>query len=202
MLLVLFAYSTGTCKYELIPTGSATIYRDIMPAILTKMWLINGVFVEYKIMKMAWKHRWHDAWLQWLGSLPLLSRHNERYGVKNHQPHDCLLNYLFRYRSKKTSKLRVTGLCDENSPVTGEFPAQRSSNAENVSIWWRHHALHCPFWRHINVSRDNSLNYLCWGTTTSADTMMTSDICSHSNGQDLTRDSQVLGTLTKCSIVK
>ena len=22
----------------------------------------------------------------------------------------------------------------------GEFPAQRASNAENVSIWWRHHA--------------------------------------------------------------
>ena len=27
-----------------------------------------------------------------------------------------------------------------NSMVTGEFPAQRDSNAENVSIWWRHHA--------------------------------------------------------------
>ena len=24
--------------------------------------------------------------------------------------------------------------------VTGEFPAQMASNAENVSIWWRHHA--------------------------------------------------------------
>ena len=44
-----------------------------------------------------------------------------------------------RPRSKKTSKLRVTGLCEGNSPVTGEFPAQRASNAENVSIWWRHH---------------------------------------------------------------
>ena len=27
---------------------------------------------------------------------------------------------------KKTSKLRVTGLCEGNSPVTGEFPAQRA----------------------------------------------------------------------------
>ena len=26
-----------------------------------------------------------------------------------------------------------------NSPVTGEFPAQMASNADNVSIWWRHH---------------------------------------------------------------
>ena len=44
-----------------------------------------------------------------------------------------------RHRSKQTSKLRVTGLCMGNSPVTGEFPAQMASNAENVSIWWRHH---------------------------------------------------------------
>ena len=66
-------------------------------------------------------------------------RHNERDSLSNHQPHDCLFNCLFRRSSKKTSKLSVTGLCDWNSPVTGEFPAQRASNAENVSIWWRHH---------------------------------------------------------------
>ena len=41
---------------------------------------------------------------------------------------------------KKTSKLRVTGLCVGNSTGTSEFPSQRASNAENVSIWWRHHA--------------------------------------------------------------
>ena len=40
---------------------------------------------------------------------------------------------------KKTSKFRVTGLCEGNSPVTGEFPTQKASNVENVSIWWRHH---------------------------------------------------------------
>ena len=66
-------------------------------------------------------------------------RHNERNGVLNHQPHDCLINRLFRRRSKKTSKLCVTGLCAGNSPVTGEFPTQMASNAENVSIWWRHY---------------------------------------------------------------
>ena len=42
---------------------------------------------------------------------------------------------------KKTSKLPVTGLCAWNSPVTGEFPAQMASNAENVTIWLRHHVL-------------------------------------------------------------
>ena len=65
-------------------------------------------------------------------------RHNEHDGVSNYQPHHCLLNLLFGRRSKKTSKLRVTGLCVGNSPGTGEFPAQMARNAENVSIWWRH----------------------------------------------------------------
>ena len=66
-------------------------------------------------------------------------RHNGRDSVSNHQPHDCLLSRLFRRRSKKTSKLRVTGLCSGNSPGTGEIPAQMASYAENVSIWCRHH---------------------------------------------------------------
>ena len=52
----------------------------------------------------------------------------------------CLLNRLFRRRSKKTSKLRVTGLCAGNSPGLVNSPAQMASNAENVSIWWRQHA--------------------------------------------------------------
>ena len=52
---------------------------------------------------------------------PLQWRYNERAGVSNHHPHDCLLNRLFRSKSKKTAKLRVTSLL-----VTGEFPAQRA----------------------------------------------------------------------------
>ena len=58
-------------------------------------------------------------------------RHNGRDSVSNHQPHDCLLNRLFRHTSKKTSKLRVTGLCVGKPQGTGEFPAQMASNAEN-----------------------------------------------------------------------
>ena len=72
----------------------------------------------------------HISTLQW--------RHYERHGVSNHQRLDCLLRSLFRHRSKKTSKLRVTGLCEGNSSVTGEVPIARASNAENVSIRWRH----------------------------------------------------------------
>ena len=78
------------------------------------------IILQYPILSLQWRHNGHDR-------------------VSNHQPHDCLFNCLFRHRSKKTSKLRVTGLCARNSPGTGEFPAQMASNTENVSIWWRHH---------------------------------------------------------------
>ena len=59
-------------------------------------------------------------------------RHDERDGVSNHRRLHCLLNWR---RSKKTSELRVTGPC----AVTGEFPAQKASNAEKLSNWRRHH---------------------------------------------------------------
>ena len=80
--------------------------------------------------------------------------HIECDGVSSRQPHDCFLNRLFRRRSKKTSKLRVTDLCEGNSPVTGEFPAQRASNAENVSMWWRHHFQ--------STATQSSMNSLIW----------------------------------------
>ena len=56
--------------------------------------------------------------------------HNGRDGVSNHQSHHCLLERLFKRRSKKTSKFRVIGLCAGNSSVTGEIPAQMASNAD------------------------------------------------------------------------
>ena len=49
-------------------------------------------------------------------------RHNERDGVWNHRRYDYLLNRLFRRRPTKTPKLRVTGLCGGNPPVTSGFP--------------------------------------------------------------------------------
>ena len=55
-------------------------------------------------------------------AISLQWRNNGCDGVSTHRRLDGLLNRLFRRRSKKTSKLRVTGLC-----------------GGNVSIWWRHH---------------------------------------------------------------
>ena len=81
------------------------------------------------------------TWLTFLWSFieTLQWRHNGCDGASNHQPNDCLLNRLFMRRSNKTPKLHATGLCEKNSRVTGGLPAQRTSNKENVSIWWRHH---------------------------------------------------------------
>ena len=102
----------------------------------------------FVVLKLAWSltHILYSCFIDTGQSwISLRWRHNGRDIVSNHQPHDCLLNRLFRRRSKKTSTLRVTGLCVGNSPGTGEFPAQMASNAEYVSIWWRHH-VPCCLW--------------------------------------------------------
>ena len=99
--------------------------------VLFPRWLINMTQI-----RCVTRSRYCEYTLQW--------RHNERDSVSNHQLHDCFLNRLFRRRSMKISKLRVSGLCVGNSPGTGEFPATMASNAENVSIWWRHHVHNTP----------------------------------------------------------
>ena len=75
----------------------------------------------------------------WNGSLvvPLRWRHNGCDCVSNHRRLPCLLYRVFFQAKKERSKLRPTVLCE----VTGEFPAQRASNAENISIWRRHHEI-------------------------------------------------------------
>ena len=96
-------------------------------------------------------------------------RHNGRDCFSNNQPYDCLLNHLFKRRSKNASKVRVTGLCEGNSPGTGEFPAQMASNADDVSIWWRHHAsaslvttnIIVNIYMHIYMNSQMLCPYLC-----------------------------------------
>ena len=79
-------------------------------------------------------------WPLWLEPTSSLQwSHNERGGVSNHRRLVRSPSRLLRRRSKKTSKLRVTGHCEGNPPATGGFPSQRVSNVENVYIWWCHH---------------------------------------------------------------
>ena len=67
-------------------------------------YLIGYLWTNFVLQKHGYLWCFQDS-----GSLRW--RHNGRNSVSNHQPHDCLLNPLFRRRSKKISKLRVTGLC-------------------------------------------------------------------------------------------
>ena len=85
----------------------------------------HGIIFDMQFCKISQVQNAYNIshWMIMLSTLQW--RHNECDGVSNHQPRDCLLNRLFRRRSKKTSKLCVTCLCEGNSPVTGEFPAQR-----------------------------------------------------------------------------
>ena len=103
-------------------------------------------------------------------------RHNGRDGVSNHQPSDCLLNRLSSRRSKKTPKLRVTGLCVGNSPVNSpqKWPVTRKIFPLNDIIMPRLTVSPIPaqFWAimrvwHVNraaVSRDHLL-ILCMSIT-------------------------------------
>ena len=132
-------------KSTVLPTYSNSHYKD--KTVSRPYYLYNGNPVPGKTVFTLRRGPDHWGW-GWGGCAitcaitvlrTLQWRHNELDGVSNHQPYHCLLSCLFGRRSKKTSKLRVTGLCAGNSPGTGEFPAQMVSNAENVSIWWRHH---------------------------------------------------------------
>ena len=143
--------------------------KFMSPCKIAPRWMSQDTYDDESILVevMAWRRKvashclsqcwprfmpWYNVTRpQWANSLcsmspfvvvflhPLQWRHNGRDSVSNHQPHDSFLNRLFRHRSKKTSKLRTTGLCAAISPAAGEFPAQMASNAVNVSIWWRHH---------------------------------------------------------------
>ena len=161
------------------------IYSDYFLFGLVKIWMIHSTKSDF--VHLFWFDVVNNVGITFVGvghrlSVVLSSifigfiqwRHNWQHGVSNHQPYDCLLNRLFRRRSKKTSKLRVTGLCEGNSPVTGEFPAQRDSTAQMFpfvhhvkwvsvkwvcSLWFLHlvfNHLSINFWYRtsIHTSRD------------------------------------------------
>ena len=114
-IYVLLNFTSQIC---MAMQGTTTVAKGTLHTILT-MSAVDGVG-SWSLLSLKW-------------------RHNERGSVSNNQRLHFLSNCRFRSSSKKTSKFRVTGLCAGISPVTGELPTQRARNAENVSIWWRHH---------------------------------------------------------------
>ena len=88
-----------------------------------------------RVLNRSWKYNFDHIfriavtqwWVRWRLKLPA--------SLLFTQP------FVQAHINKKKSKFHVTGLYAGNSPVTGEFPAQKASDAENASIWWRHHGL-------------------------------------------------------------
>ena len=78
-------------------------------------WKKNDLFFAISDIRLTPIFIIFKTLFQWiLPTHSLQCHHNEHDGVSNHQPLDCLLNRLFRRRSKKTSKLHVTGLREGN----------------------------------------------------------------------------------------
>ena len=90
-------------NFSFICKGQGTLMQDPYKSFD----VFFDVYLNGSRVVLMWCHCNGDS-LQW--------HHNDPDDVSNHQPHGCLLNRLFRRRSKKTSKLRVTGLCAGNSP--------------------------------------------------------------------------------------
>ena len=117
------------------------IVLDPSSSPFSRLWYgdIATGFLVHTVCTMIPSH-WNVSLVTCNSGVALQWRHNGLDGVWNHQPYHCLLGRLFGARSKKTPKLRVTGLCADNSPSRW-IPTQMASNAENVSIWWRHHGI-------------------------------------------------------------
>ena len=115
--------------FKRISLNENVIFSITIPLKFVPKGPINNIPALVQIM--AWRRigdmslsepmltRFTDASLLW--------RHNEHDSVSNHQPRDGLLDRLFRRRSKKTSKLRVTGLCVGNSPGPVNSPHKSAS---------------------------------------------------------------------------
>ena len=91
---------------------------------LCKIWLWTFFIVHCDYDKWSlWIHVTWSKILRW--------RHKESHCVSNHRRLYCLLKRLFKRRSKKTSKLCATGLCEGSPPVTGGYLSPKASNPEN-----------------------------------------------------------------------
>ena len=125
----------------LYPLSRSTIGRLIKPIRKYNVYTneISGVYVcrsRHKVYRIMCT--WFCCTMLRCKYIIVVSqwRNNGRHGVSNHQPHDCLLKRLFRRRSKKTSML-----CSAVNSPPPHTHTQRANNAENVSIWWRHHVI-------------------------------------------------------------
>ena len=141
---------TGICAGNSPVTGefatqSASNAENIpFDDIIMNSWnILTRISNNIWFYQISTSSRYHEFSLRYtcMYTESLQWRHNEHDGVSNHRRLHCLLKCLLRHRWMKISKLRVNGHYEGNPPVTGGFPSQRTSNAENASIWCHHHVM-------------------------------------------------------------
>ena len=114
-----FNINMPTYRYRKSHRGDKTIFRP--------SYLHNGISYTGKMTSLYWIGAcnlfiYHTPLLVMCVIETLLWRHNECDGISNCWRRNCLLKCLFRHRSKKILKLRVTGLCEGNSsPVKSPY---------------------------------------------------------------------------------
>ena len=121
--------------------GLRLLYCDDDP---DSRYICTKVEIQIYMLSFIWTKSSviHINRLEKTGFWSLLWRPFERGGVSNHQCLNCFLKRLFRRRSKKTSKLRVTGLCEginrwpvdspHKGPVTGKYLHLMTLSR----VWW------------------------------------------------------------------
>ena len=128
-LLIRWCFSMRTISYKQI------VVRIVLLKTLT-FTVHNQVLVEVLLepTEPCWKATKQARW-------PIDTRkliHDVPFSLQWRNQITCIAivcSTVCSGRSKKASKLCVTGLCEGNLPETDAFPSQRANNAENVSIW-------------------------------------------------------------------
>ena len=125
--------SSSTCIQEIYNTfyyGSCLIFKWAYPVLF--VWLLS-TWVNMAVAGQTTTYHYDDvvtgAMVSQITSLTIV------YSI------------VYSGIDQRKHQSSITGLCAGNSPGTGEFPAERASYAENVSIWWRHHVE----WKHPNI---------------------------------------------------
>ena len=97
--------------------------------------IITAVFCTVILRDLSSRWALDGYLIPWIS---LQWRHNEHDGVSNRQPRLCyfaVYSGADQRKHQSSASLAFVG----NSQVTGEFPAQMVSIAENIFILWRHH---------------------------------------------------------------
>ena len=134
IFIVNFYFITGELEWSSCSRGLCILYKTYSrPCMMFLVQLFQSSSIALSITYL-YSYRKHMT-LQW--------RNNGRDGVSNHQPHDCLLNHLFRRRSKKNIK------APHHWPLCVEFTGDRWIPRTNGQLRGKCFHLMTSSWSHL-----------------------------------------------------